>query len=84
MKYHVVRTNNALAAARLVKMAPPHLREKRNGHPCGSGFRTFQEQGVVCTNFEGSSQLFAPGVYEIEWRTLEDGIEVGNVKGLNI
>jgi hypothetical protein len=65
-------------------MAPPHLREKRNGHPCGSGFRTFEAEGIVCSNFQGSSELLVPGKFKIIWRTLEDGTEVGNVEGIEI
>ena len=68
----------------LVRVAPPHLREKRNGHPCGAGVRTFEAEGIICTNFQGSSDLLSPGKYEIHWQTLEDGIEVGTVKGVNI
>jgi hypothetical protein len=84
IKYHVVRTKDARRAAMLVRVAPPHLREKRNGHPGGSGVRTFAAEGIVCTNFQGSSELLEPGRYQIDWKTLEDGIEVGTVRGISI
>ena len=84
VKYHVVRTRDARRAAMLVRVAPPHLREKRNGHPSGSGVRYFAAENIACTNFPGSSELLEPGRYEIDWRTLEDGIEVGTVKGVSI
>jgi hypothetical protein len=68
----------------LVKPAPPHLREKRNGHPMGHGVRFYEAEGIVCSNFQGSSELLVPGRFEIFWQRLEDGIEVGTVKGVNI
>ena len=87
-KYHVVRCQNPQVAADYVIPCPEECRETY-GTPVHllpqSPVRVFPKLKIACTNFVGSANLMdLEKAGKVKWKTLEEGIDVAMVEGVEV
>jgi len=83
-QYHVVRCNDPKRAAQIIMPCPAEMRETE-GNPNQGPVRAFGALHLGCSNFKGSAHL--PDMIKAgkdQWETLEEGVEVGMVEGLEL